>query len=138
MVPILVIILGVALFGLIALTAAPATLAMVFQAHKATATLASTTTTQAISQKATTGNGAPSGPHYITVETRSNGKSVFGNVSGSLLFVSQCIDGHLTRTPLFDSSLQNYFWSYDNNGLKLLQLRFYQLPTTVAASGTVC
>src|SRR2546426_2434995 len=56
----------------------------------------------------------------------------------SLLFVSQCINGHLTRTPLFDSSLQNYFWSYDNNGLKLLQLRFYQLPTTVAASGTVC
>src|SRR5213596_2982405 len=67
---------------------------------------------------------------YVTVETRSNGKSVFGNVSGSLLFVSQCIDGHLTRTPLFDSSLQNYFWSYDNNGLKLLQLRFYQLSTT--------
>ncbi len=244
-VPTLVIILGVALFGLIALTAAPTTLAMVFQAHKATATLASTTTTttQAVSQKATTGNGAPSGPHYdlnihgvvkggsastgsnghdifvplegkcnislspgsfqvldpncldgsaafqlpnpvasttattitttysvwaralakpggssstttcatdltgvlvcstsqyITVETRSNGKSVFGNVSGSLLFVSQCISGHLTRTPIFDSSLQNYFWSYDNNGLKLLQLRFYQLPTTVAASGTVC
>jgi hypothetical protein len=44
----------------------------------------------------------------------------------------------LTRTPLFDSSLQNYFWSYDNNGLKLLQLRFYQLPSTVAASGTTC
>ncbi len=75
---------------------------------------------------------------YVTVETRSNGKSVFSNVSGSLLFVSQCINGQLTRTPLFSSTLQNYFWSYDNNGLKLLQLRFYQLPTTVAASGTVC
>jgi hypothetical protein len=235
-VPALVIILGVVLFGLIAITPATTTMAMVFQAHKATAT-------QAISGQTTTGNGAPSGPHYdlnihgvvqggsaaigsnghdifvplqgkcnislspgsfqvldpncldgnaafqlpnpvastttttvtttysvwaralakpggssstttcatdltgtlvcstaqfVTVETRSNGKSVFSNVTGNLLFVSQCINGQLTRTPLFASSLQNYFWSYDNNGLKLLQLRFYQLPTTVAASGTTC
>ena len=247
--PALVIILGVALIGLMALTSAPMTLAMTFQAHNAAASLRSSTatmnqkTSQAIAGQATTGNGAPSGPHYelnihgvvkggsastgsnghdifvplqgkcsislspgsfqvldpncldgsaafqlpnpvasttattvtttysvwaralakpggtsstttcatdltgalvcstsqyVTVETRSNGKSVFGNVSGSLLYVSQCINGHLTRTPLFDSSLQNYFWSYDNSGLKLLQLRFYQLPTTVAASGTVC
>ena len=75
---------------------------------------------------------------FVTVQTRSNGKSVFSNVSGNLLFVSQCINGQLTRTPLFSSTLQNYFWNYDNNGLKLLQLRFYQLPTTVAASGTAC
>jgi hypothetical protein len=26
---------------------------------------------------------------------------------------------------LFNSCFQNYFWNYDNNGLKLLQLRFY-------------
>src|SRR5438552_17707913 len=215
MVPILVIILGVALFGLIALTAAPATLAMVFQAHKATATLASTTTTQAISQKATTGNGAPSGPHYdlnihgvvkggsastgsnghdifvplqgkcnislspgtyqvldpncldgsaafqlpnpvdsttstsvttiysvwaralakpggssstttcaydldgylvcstyhyVMVQTRQNGQSVFTNVTTDLLSVSQCAAGQLTRTLLFDSSLHTSFW----------------------------
>jgi len=75
---------------------------------------------------------------YVVVETRSNGKSVFSNVTGDLLFVSQCINGQLTRTPLFGSSLQNYFWSYDNNGLKLVQLRFYQVPTSVAASGTAC
>lgn len=245
-VPALVIILGVALFSLITLTSAPTTLAMVFQAHKATATLPSstTTTTQAITGQTTTGNGAPSGPHYdlnihgvaqggsastgsnghdifvplqgkctislspgsfqvldpncldgnaafqlpnpvasttttttitttysvwvralakpggsssttacaidltgalvcstaqyVTVETRSNGKSVFSNVTGNLLFISQCVNGQLTRTPLFSSTLQNYFWSYDNNGLKLLQLRFYQLPTTVAATGTAC
>src|SRR2546428_5072406 len=75
---------------------------------------------------------------YVTVETRTNGKSVFSNATSSLLFVSQCIGGKLTRTPLFASTLQSYFLSYENNGLKRLQLRFYQLPTTVAASGTGC
>jgi len=25
----------------------------------------------------------------------------------------------------------NYFWSYDNNGLKLAQLRFYEISTNV-------
>src|SRR5438876_6609448 len=75
---------------------------------------------------------------YVMVETRKSGQSVFSNVTGDLLFVSQCIDGKLTRTPLFDSSLQNYPWQYDNTGLKLVQLRFYQVPTTVAASGTSC
>ncbi len=28
---------------------------------------------------------------------------------------------------LFDPCFENYFWNYDNNGLKLLQLRFYLL-----------
>src|SRR5437667_5065482 len=75
---------------------------------------------------------------YVMVQTRKNGQSVFTNVTGDLLFVSQCIDNKLTRTPLFDSSLQNYFWQYDNTGLKLLQLRFYQVPTTVDATGASC
>src|SRR5438094_9996332 len=75
---------------------------------------------------------------YVMVQTRKNGQSVFTNVTGDLLFVSQCTGGKLTRTPLFDSSLQNYFWQYDNTGLKLLQLRFYQVPTTVDASGSSC
>src|SRR5438876_1038513 len=79
-----------------------------------------------------------SAAQYMTVVTRSNGKSVFSNATSRLLFVSQCVNGKLTRTPLLDSTFQNYFWSYDNNGLKLLQLRFYQLPTTVVASGSAC
>jgi hypothetical protein len=33
--------------------------------------------------------------------------------------------------PLFDSSLVDYLWSYDNSGLKLAQLRFYQCATIV-------
>jgi len=75
---------------------------------------------------------------YVMVQTRKNGQSVFTNVTGDLLFVSQCIDNKLIRTPLFDSSLQDYFWQYDNTGLKLLQLRFYQVPTTVDATGASC
>lgn len=31
------------------------------------------------------------------------------------------------RVGLFDGCLENYFWKYDNNGLRLLQLRFYEV-----------
>jgi len=31
-----------------------------------------------------------------------------------------------TTVSLFDPCLQGFFWDYDNNGLKLLQVRFYQ------------
>lgn len=72
---------------------------------------------------------------YVSVQTRKSGQSVFSNVTADLLFVTYCntTTGKVTQVPLFDPSLQNYFWQYDNNGLKLLQLRFYQLPTTVVA-----
>jgi hypothetical protein len=30
-----------------------------------------------------------------------------------------------TRIPIFDPLLYQYFWDYDNNGLRLVQLRFY-------------
>jgi hypothetical protein len=70
----------------------------------------------------------------------TTGKSSFTNVSSQLLFMTVTIDS--TATPglaaclgvagtqsvtvsLFNSCFQNYFWNYDNNGLKLLQLRFY-------------
>ena len=48
--------------------------------------------------------------------------------------LAACIDGDGDSTDglpdsydvsLFDRSFENYFWNYDNNGLKLLQLRFY-------------
>ena len=29
---------------------------------------------------------------------------------------------------LFDNCFENYFWNYDNNGLKLVELRFYAAP----------
>ncbi len=75
------------------------------------------------------------GTIYCSTDTavyvRSKGKNSFTNVSKELLYIYAYINGTLTRIPLFDSSLQDYYWGYTNTGLKLLQLRFYQIPTTV-------
>lgn len=70
---------------------------------------------------------------YAMVQVRSTGKSAFTNVSRELLYIYADInaDGKLERYPLFDSALQDYYWNYDNNGMKLMQLRFYQIPTNV-------
>ena len=64
---------------------------------------------------------------------RTKGKSSFLNVSKSLLYIYADIndDGVMDRVPLFDSRLAGYFWDYDNQGLKLAQLRFYECTTTV-------
>lgn len=68
----------------------------------------------------------------LTVE-RSKGKSTFENVSRELLYVYVDLDGDgvAERYNLFSDALQDYFWQYDNNGLKVLQLRFYEVPTNV-------
>jgi hypothetical protein len=70
---------------------------------------------------------------YASVQTRDKGKSTFTNVSRELLYIYADIngDGTIDRVPLFDASLQDYFWQYDNNHLKLLQYRFYPVSTTV-------
>jgi hypothetical protein len=40
-------------------------------------------------------------------------------------------DGIIDRVPLFSDALIGNFWAYDNQGLKLAQLRFYPCTTTV-------
>jgi len=71
----------------------------------------------------------------------------FVNVSKDLLFVDFCtawsagLDGipgttddvctSVSQIPLFSNNTLAYLWSYDNEGLKLAQLRFYELPSTV-------
>jgi hypothetical protein len=67
------------------------------------------------------------------VMVRNEGGSKFENVSGELLYVYADLDGdgNIERMSLFDDRLQDYFWSYDNRGLKILQLRFYQISTDV-------
>jgi hypothetical protein len=59
----------------------------------------------------------------------------FENVTANLLYLfNVTIDGvFYKRIPLFSDVLQDYFWSYDNHGLKLLQLRFYHCTTLVPA-----
>ena len=70
---------------------------------------------------------------YSMVLVRSKGKSSFDNVSKELLYIYADVKGtgSLQRYPLFDKTLMDYFWNYDNNSLKLAQLRFYQISTTV-------
>lgn len=77
------------------------------------------------------------GAVYYSVESavfsRSAGRSKFTNVSSALLYVYADLDGDgvVERYPLFDDRLQDYFWEYDNTGLRLVQLRFYTVTTTV-------
>jgi hypothetical protein len=67
------------------------------------------------------------------VFVRAQGKSNFRNVTPALTtitldplanaaLVTTCGS---TTVSLFDPCLESFFWQYDNNGLKLLQVRFY-------------
>jgi hypothetical protein len=70
---------------------------------------------------------------YSSVQVRNKGKSAFTDVSKNLLYIYADIDGdgNLERYNLFNDALMDYYWNYDNNGLKLLQLRFYEVPSNV-------
>jgi hypothetical protein len=72
---------------------------------------------------------------YSAVAVRSSGKQTFSNVSRELLYLYADLngDGTVERYNLFNTALQDYYWQYDNTGLRLLQLRFYEVPTTVPA-----
>jgi hypothetical protein len=60
----------------------------------------------------------------------------FTNVSKYLLYVYADIDadGQVDRVPLFGDGLQDFFWQYDNHGLRLAQLRFYPCSSTVPSA----
>lgn len=71
------------------------------------------------------------------VFVRGTGKSSFRNVTSALttIILDPVADaaavlacGGGTTVSLFDPCLLGYFWQYDNNGLKLLQVRFYPNP----------
>ncbi len=66
----------------------------------------------------------------------SNGpgnKPHWQNESRHLLYLQIDIDGDgkLELVPLFDDRLENYYWYYDNNGLRVAQFRFYAVPQDV-------
>jgi hypothetical protein len=85
------------------------------------------------------------GVEPITIERTKGKVAKFENVSKDLLYVDYCTawaagdDGVLgteddvctsvTQAALFSDALLSYFWSYDNQGLKLAQFRFYEVPT---------
>lgn len=78
------------------------------------------------------------GVEPITIQRTKGGVAKFVNVSKDLLFVDFCTQWDITGTiclevdqiPLFSNDAL-YYWSYDNEGLKLAQLRFYEVPTEV-------
>jgi hypothetical protein len=76
------------------------------------------------------------GVSQIDIERRK-GKSVFRNESKNLLYVDYCADFDTdTQTcdrwavsPLFGDDGASYWWDYDNSGLRVAQLRFYNVET---------
>lgn len=68
-----------------------------------------------------------SGGGYIVNVTSHGNNNKFQNVTNQLLYVWADIDGDgdVDRTELFSDPLDEYYWYYDNDGLKLAQLRFY-------------
>ncbi len=70
----------------------------------------------------------------VAMVDRGNGKvGKFQNVSRELLYVWVDIDGDgdIDRVPLFSDSTRGYLWDYDNTGLRVAQLRFYECSTNV-------
>jgi hypothetical protein len=63
------------------------------------------------------------------VLVRETSKSTFKNVTNQLSSLLADIngDGILERVSLFAGGLEDFFWQYDNKGLRLAQLRFYLL-----------
>ena len=84
------------------------------------------------------------GSNGITLYAKGNAKKAV-DITDNLLHMTITVDGTtdpalatcLGTSPtgtqtlnvfLFDNCFENYFWNYDNNGLKLLELRFYRAP----------
>ena len=77
---------------------------------------------------------------------RNTGKPKFINVTAELLTIvfevtvdadpteGVSIETFYVRIPIFDSMLENVYWQYDNEGLKNLDVRFYDCSTNVAAN----
>ena len=77
---------------------------------------------------------------------RAKGKSSFQNVTAELTSVKFVVqveddDGNLSevkiRVPIFDPALDGEYWAYDNSGLRLAQVRFYEVCTDVRSNQLV-
>jgi hypothetical protein len=67
---------------------------------------------------------------YVSVDAHGNNNK-FTNVSKQLLYVYADTSGtgQVAKIPLFSDPLYTYYWDYQNTGLRLAQLRFYDIPT---------
>lgn len=68
---------------------------------------------------------------WVLEMKRKKGRSKFSDASKALLYVYADLGEGLELYPLFGEALQDYFWNYDNFGLKLAQFRFYEMPSDV-------
>jgi hypothetical protein len=79
-----------------------------------------------------TGTVVCSSNNTLDVLNRHPGKQSFTNVTNELTTLSGCYVQNGTTicqtVPLFSGGLQGFLWQYDNNGLRLAQLRFYLNP----------
>lgn len=98
---------------------------------RALGTPGGTSTTTTCATDPVTGDEICSTEQMVLV--RDAKRSTFDNVSRELLYISYDLDGDGSTEliPLFDKRLEGYFWDYDNKGLKVAQLRFYEQPTNV-------
>src|SRR6058998_3573531 len=75
-------------------------------------------------------NGTPSDPTddviVCSMDTlnlnRTKGRQKFQDVTKKLTTITFVLNGVVTTVQLFDSALYNYFWNYDNHGLRLAQI----------------
>jgi hypothetical protein len=75
------------------------------------------------------------------VTMRTKGKTTFANVTAELTSIvfqidlldaeGNVLDTYHVRVPIFDGLIENEYWKYDNNELKLLQVRIYPWGTDV-------
>lgn len=79
--------------------------------------------------------------------TRKTGKSSFTNVTAQLTTIVFSVTVETSpgvfqtfqvRVPIFDPALEGEYWLYDNHGLRLAQVRFYDCSTNVATGESTC
>lgn len=84
-----------------------------------------------------------------SITYRGTGKTQFSNVTAALttivfsVEIDETGDGTVDQTvqvrvPIFDDSLENEYWEYANNGLRVLQVRFYDCSTNVETGASTC
>jgi hypothetical protein len=68
--------------------------------------------------------------NVLTLSRTKGGAPKFTNATDELLFLCADLDDSGTcsqneKVQLFDARYYSYFWDYDNNGLRLVQIRLY-------------
>ena len=77
--------------------------------------------------------------NIILTLSRKFGQNSYDNVTKYLLYAYACVNGTIKRVPLFSAQTSQWYWQYDNSGLRNASLRFYPgVQTTVPSGGASC